>query len=227
MLYAKTDNFVIEDDRQSDHIKGFYHCYVKLNSLSFGYATNTYWTFRVQYDPTWANWNFQKPTLPPHYETPRSVLGTVSTNSVETVPAPKMERGYSSKDMQQFKDKDFPNGYLKLSLDYPCPHIDTETKYVHPALDVLLSKEELEAIYGCSIGEIPPKIKAYLDAHIQWFENKSWGSLNFSARYDKFSDRWHVDNYKTDKFIKEYDFRQYTPPLPCPVSDRYPRPGKS
>ena len=195
-------------------------CTVKLNSLSFGSATNTYHKYVVGYDPTHGHWNFAKPELPSVYLTPRAVLGNVVV--LEPEPAPKMPNGYSSSDMRKYgRERDFPANYHKLSWDYPCPHVDAETRYVHPGEDRFLSLEEVAALATDS----EERIQAYLDLHTTYFTEKLWGEQNFEARYDRFSAKWIVSHF-SDRcpVFKAYDFCQYTPREVCEISRKYPLP---
>jgi len=218
MIFAKASEYAITINEPGEGNI----CQVRLNSLSFGYATNTYWRFTVYYNPEKAHWNFEKPQLPPYYTTPREALiGMPKPN--EVIPAPSMKTGYKSVDMQKYHDKHFPDNYFKVAWDYPCPHIDEHSFYVHPGEDRLLTPEELSLIYGAQIGEIPPKIKEYLQKHIMYYETGLWGDQDFSANYDKFTTHWRVTRHESTPFIKEYNFRQYTPQQCCPISDRYPR----
>ena len=188
-------------------------CHLRLNASSFGLATNTFWRFWITYDSSHANWNFEKPKLPEHCETPFSILRSLEITTEDTIPAPKMKPGYRSKDMQRYKDRDFPNGYIKLAWQYPCPHITPKAKYVHPGEDRLLTKRELEALYGCKFGETPLSIQAYLEKHISFFVNKSWGSQNFEGLYDRFANKWKINHFANHvPFIKHFDFSSYTPP---------------
>lgn len=194
--------------------------YLKLNALSFGYATNTYWRFWVYYRKE-KQFNFEKPVLPTYYYTPRKVLADISLKSADTTPAPKMKTGYTSRTMREFEDPSFPDWFIKLSWDYPCPHIDSDTNYVHPGEDRLLTQAELEALFGSALDDVPLKIKEYLEKHIAFYETGAWGDQDFEARYDKFRAKWVVLN-ANKKFIKHYDFSQWTPQLVCMESDRYP-----
>lgn len=202
-------------------------CYVQLNSLSFGYATNTIWEFWVYYKDI-NEWNFEKPSLPTYYYTPRAVLPKVILPvSQEFESAPPMRMGYSSALMQAYEDKSFPDGYFKVPWDYPCPHIEPNVKYVHPEENRVLTQLELEALFGSPLDDVPSRIKYYLEKHIHFYINRLWGEQDFEATYDKFlgNGKWRVVP-AGGKFIKHYNFQQYTPMLVCMESDRYPTPSR-
>ncbi|MFA6336314.1 MAG: hypothetical protein WCX48_12340, partial [Bacteroidales bacterium] len=167
-------------------VENFCYCHLLLNSMSFGLASRTDWEFWVCYDPIHGHWNFEKPKLPTYYATPRSVLSGATCLDGEMIPAPPMRCGYRSEEMRQYDNKEFPLGYYKCPWDYPCREDSDDYMIVHPEYDRLLTTAERNLIFGSPKGEVPKPILEYLIKHATYYMNKSWGTQNFDARYEKF-----------------------------------------
>ena len=178
--------------------------FLRLNSLTFGYPTNTEWLFAVEYDEDYANWNFHVPFLDSRCATPRDILGEALA---EGEPAPGMRGGHSSAMMQEI-DPSFPGGYHKVQWDFPITEMYFPCRYVHPDKDVLLVDEDVKLLYGCEFGDIPPRILDYLRQAASYYEDKSWGPQNFSAVY---TDCWKVKGDLPKGGGKTYGMYSYTP----------------
>ena len=171
---------------------------LKLNSASFGYATNTLWEFFITYDGD-SHWNFEKPKLPTYYETPRSVLKEVSDPDSPTVGAGR-----------------------KVPWDYLCPHIEKGVSYMHPTGHRLLTQHELELLHGGPLDKIPPAIEDYLNQHIVYFESGAWGDKCFDAYYDRHRRVWVVNHNLQELSYRRFNMSEYIPTFCHPASDRYP-----
>jgi hypothetical protein len=202
-----------------------HQCCVELNSLSFGYATNTYWRFWISYDIEVGNWNFEKPKLPTYYTTPRAILEDEVFNNLDPL-IPHMPQGHTSKIMRE-RVPDFPEGFHRVAWDYPVSKMNGETVYIHPEGHRYLTEHEIADLHGSQPGEVPPKILEYLHASANFYESGAWGEQNFEASFDSFAQVFKVSHHKQAPIHKSYDFRHYTPRLCCPVSDRYPLKKKS
>jgi len=207
----------------NEHPKGFFNfCHVELNLLSFGFATSTKIRILIGYDVNYAKFNLEKPEVPIYYSTPRLLLKKEMLDE-EPIPAPKMRPGYTSKLMQEFEDKNFPDGFHRVQWDYPVRNMKAGIKYVHPDGERLLTKTEIAFLYGAGFEHIHFDVVQYLQKQLSFYEAKAWGDLDFAARYEKFRDKWFINNFLNTPTIKSYDFSQLCPPFCHPISDIYPK----
>ena len=183
MIVLQSTNFEISETSYAVSEEPRNFCQIELNSVSFGYATNTYWKFLISYNPEMGNWNFEKPNLPTYYETPRSILGESIQGRPPYGNPPKMRPGHTSSLMQEL-DPSFPNGFHRIAWDYPVSDIRKEYSYIHPDGERYLSEEEVILLHGSQPGEVPPRILEYLERHASFYETGAWNDQIFDARFD-------------------------------------------
>lgn len=204
-----------------------YERYVQLlvNAATFGFAHQTIFTFFVSYNGP-NQFNFKEPELPRYYITPRALLPNPEHSGFEdTHSVPEIPCGYTTEMAKKYNNIILDGKYYRLPWDYLCPELKPDVKYIHPNGKRTLSKEELRILWGGELWAIPQAILEYLEKHIEYHAKGLWKDYHFAASYDRFAAKWRVDQ-TPNRVLRVFDFRQFTPRLVCPESNRYPSPTK-
>jgi len=190
--------------RSSEVIEGWKACLLSLNSLTFGYANQTIWHFRIQYEPS-NTFNCEIPQCSTHVATLRSAFYKKDFERA----TPRFIRRLES-------------WHKRLSWDLPAPSLtDHYENWIHPDEDRGFQAEELRLIAGTHPIKSPPeKVLEFVQRQIQFYEEGAWGSEDFCGWWDHFRhDGKHWREYDSrGKALKTFDFQLLYSELYHPLS---------